>query len=94
MSISRYNKVYNLSLAVIILYGIVLLADVVLASVNLGSIVGISAVVFVVYSVSMLFYKIHLTRKYFLGNYAIVNLVAHGVLMGVDALLILISIFK
>lgn len=93
MSVSQYNRIYNLSLAVIVLYNIALLADVLFSAVDLGGIIGKSAIIYLIFALGMLWYKIHLTRKFFLGNDVIYNLIAHGVLTGLSMVLLLIAIF-
>lgn len=93
MGVTRYNKIYNFSLAVIVLYNVLCLAGIVAALPVIGSIISKSAIIYIIYSVAMLCYKIHLTRKYFLGNYALFNMIAHGVLTGLSVLLILVAIF-
>ena len=89
MSVSRYNRIYNFSLALIVLFNILCVADMVL---TLG-IVGKIAVVYLIYALGMLAYKVHLTRKFFLGNDVIYNLVAHGVLTLTSIVMILINVF-
>ena len=93
MSITRYNKVYNLSLAIIVIYNILCIAGMILAMPVIDSIISKSALIYIAYAVGMLAYKIYLTKEYFLGNYAIFNLIAHGVLMALSILLILITVF-
>ena len=89
MSVSRYNRIYNFSLALIVLFNILCVADIVL---TLG-IVGKIAVVYLIYALGMLAYKVHLTRKFFLGNDVIYNLIAHGVLTLSSIVMILINVF-
>jgi hypothetical protein len=89
MSVSRYNRIYNFSLALIVLFNILCVADMVL---TLG-IVGKIAVVYLIYALGMLAYKVHLTRKFFLGNDVIYNLIAHGVLTLSSIVMILINVF-
>ena len=89
MSVSRYNRIYNFSLAIIVLFNVLCIAEMVL---TLG-IVSKIAVFYLLYAFGMLWYKIHLTRKFFLGNDVIYNLVAHGVLIGLSIVLMLIIIF-
>jgi hypothetical protein len=93
MSITRYNKIYNLSLAIIVIYNILCIAGMILAMPVIDSIISKSALIYIAYAVGMLGYKIYLTKEYFLGNYAIFNLIAHGVLMALSILLILITVF-
>lgn len=93
MSITRYNKVYNLSLAIIVIYNILCITAMVLAMPSIDGIISKSALIYIAYAVGMFIYKIRLTKEYFLGNYAIFNLIAHGVLMALSMLLILIVIF-
>lgn len=93
MSLSRYNRIYNLSLAVIVLYNVICLADIFLSSVDLNSIIKYSAALYLIFAFAMLYYKIHLTRKYFLGSDVIVNLIVHAVLTVISLLLILIAVF-
>ena len=90
MSVSRYNRVFNLSIVAIILYDIVLLADVILGLEALGSIIGVTSIIYLILAIVSLIYKIKLTSKYFLGKYAIVNLIVHGVSIGAGALLLII----
>lgn len=89
MSVSRYNRIYNFSLAIIVLFNVLCVADMVL---TLG-IVSKIAVFYLLYAFGMLYCKIHLMRKYFLGNDVIYNVVAHGVLTGLSIVLILILVF-
>ena len=89
MSVSRYNRIYNFSLALVVLFNILCVADMVL---TLG-IVGKIAVVYLIYALGMLAYKVHLTRKFFLGNDVIYNLIAHGVLTLSSIVMILINVF-
>ncbi len=91
MSLSRYNRIYNLSLAVIVLYNIMCIADLVL-SLELSGIIKSSAVFYLAFTFGMLIYKIQLTRKFFLGNDVIYNLIAHGVLTGLSIILIMIIV--
>ena len=93
MSITRYNKIYNLSLAIIAIYNILCITAMVLAMPAIDNIISKSALIYIVYAVGMFGYKIYLTKEYFLGNYAIFNLIAHGVLMALSILLILITVF-
>jgi hypothetical protein len=88
MSVSRYNRIYNFSLALIVLFNVLCVADMVL---TLG-IVSKIAVVYLIYTLGMLAYKVRLTRKYFLGNDVIYNLIAHGVLTGSSIVMILIIV--
>ena len=88
MSVSRYTRIYNFSLALIVLFKVLCVADMVL---TLG-IVSKIAVVYLIYALGMLAYKVHLTRKFFLGNDVIYNLIAHGVLTGLSIVLILIIV--
>ena len=90
MGVTRYNKIYNFSLAVIVLYNVLCLVGLVASLPIITSIISKSAIIYVLYSVGMLCYKIHLTRKYFLGNYALFNMIAHGVLTGLSIFLILV----
>lgn len=92
MSVSQYNRIYNLSLAVIVLYNIALLADVILSAVDISGIISKSAIIYLIFALGMLWYKVHLTRKFFLGNDVIYNLIAHGVLTGLSMVLLLIVI--
>ena len=92
MGVSRYNRVFNFSLAVIVLYNIICLANVVLSIEILDSIISKSAIIYLIYAIGILCYKIHLTRYFFLGSYAVKNLVAHGVLTGLSAALIIIAV--
>lgn len=89
MSVSRYNRIYNFSLALIVLFNVLCVADMIL---TLG-IVSKIAVVYLIYALGMLAYKVHLTRKFFLGNDVIYNLIAHGVLTGTSMVMILLIIF-
>ena len=93
MSITRYNKVYNLSLAIIVIYNVLCIVGMLLAMPAINNIISKSALIYIIYAVGMLGYKIYLTKEYFLGNYAIFNLIAHGVLMALSILLILITVF-
>jgi hypothetical protein len=92
MGVSRYNRVFNFSLAIIVLYNIICLAGVVLSIDILDSIISKSAIIYLIYAIGTLCYKIHLTRYFFLGSYAVNNLVAHGVLTGLSAALIIIAV--
>ncbi|MBQ7296175.1 MAG: hypothetical protein IJW86_08310 [Clostridia bacterium] len=92
MSLSSYNRIYNLSLAVVVLYNIMCLADIILSGVNLISVIEYSAVVYLIFAFGMLIYKIQLTRRFFLGNDVIYNLIAHGVLAILSLILILIIV--
>ncbi len=93
MSVSQYNRIYNLSLAIIAIYNVICLAGVFLASESLSGIISKSAVFYLVFAFGMLCYKVHLTRKFFLGNDVIYNLIAHGVLTLISIVLILIVVF-
>ena len=62
MSVSQYNRIYNLSLAVIVLYNIALLADVILSAVDISGIISKSAIIYLIFALGMLWYKVHLTR--------------------------------
>ncbi len=92
MGVSRYNRVFNFSLAIIVLYNILCLANTVLSISALDGIISKSAIIYLVYAIGILCYKIHLTRYFFLGSYAVKNLVAHGVLTGLSAALIIIAV--
>lgn len=92
MSLSSYNRIYNLSLAVVVMYNIMCLADIILTSINLISVIKYSAVFYLIFAFGMLFYKIHLTRKYFLGGGVITNLIVHAVLAVISVIMILIAI--
>ena len=92
MGVSRYNRVFNFSLAIIVLYNILCLANTVLSISALDSIISKSAIIYLIYAIGTLCYKIHLTRYFFLGSYAVKNLVAHGVLTGLSAALIIIAV--
>ncbi len=93
MGVTRYNRIFNFSIAIIVLYNILCLANAFLSIDILDSIISKSAIIYLIYAVGMLFYKIKLTRYYFLGTYAIVNLVIHGVLIGLSMVLIIIVVF-
>lgn len=90
MSLSSYNRIYNLSLGVIVLYNIMCLADIISSSVDLAGVIKSSAVFYLIFAFGMLIYKIQLTRKYFLGGGVIVNLIVHAVLTIISLVLILI----
>ncbi len=92
MSLSTYNRIYNLSLAVVILYNIMCLADIILSAVSLATVIKYSAAFYLIFAFGMLFYKIHLTRKYFLGGGVITNLIVHGVFNVISIILILIAV--
>ena len=89
MSVSRYNRVFNLSIFAIILYDIVLLADVILGLEALAGIIGVTSIIYLVLAIVSLIYKIKLSSKYFLGRYAMINLIVHGVFIGVSAFLMI-----
>ena len=89
MSVTRYNKVYNLSLAIIAIYNILCIAGMILSMPVIDSIISKSALIYIAYAVGMFGYKIYLTKEYFLGNYAIFNLIAHGVLAATSIILII-----
>ncbi len=91
MSITRYNKIFNFSSAVIILYNALCLINAVLSIEILGGIISKTAVVFIIFAVGMLIYKISLTRYYFLGRYAVINLILHCLFTVSGILLILIT---
>ncbi len=94
MGLSRYNRVFNLSLAVVVIYNILCMADIIFASIDLNSLISKSAVIYLIYACGMLGYKIHLALKYFIGSKdTIINLVAHLVLIITSVIMILITAF-
>lgn len=90
MGVTQYNKIFKFSLVVIALYNILCLADIISGATVLETIISKSAIIYLIYAIAMLCYKIHLTRYYFLGGYAWKNLIAHGVLLGASIVLIII----
>ncbi len=92
MSLSRYNKIYNISLGIVILYTLMSFIALITKIEILGSIISATGFIYALFAAVMLWYKIHLTRKYFIGGSVIINLIVHGVLMGISFLLILISV--
>ena len=93
MSITRYNKIYVLSLVITALYCVLSLVGIFAKLPIIDDIISKSAIVYIVYSAGMLVYKIKLMKRHFLGSYAIVNMVSHGVLLGLSVVLVLINIF-
>ena len=93
MSITRYNKIYVLSLVISILYSALCLIGIIAKLPIIDDIISKTAIIYIVYSVGMLIYKIKLMRRHFLGSYAIVNMVYHGVFLALSALLVLIIMF-
>ena len=90
MGVTEYNRKFNFTLALVVLYNVLCLADVIIGMPALDSIISKSAVFYLILAIALLVYKIHLTRKYFLGRYAMINLIVHGVLIGVSTFLIII----
>lgn len=93
MSITRYNKIYVLSLVISILYSALCLVGIISKLPVIDDIISKTFVFYIAYSAGMLIYKIKLMRKYFLGSYAIINMVAHGIFLALSAALVLIMIF-
>ena len=92
MSVSRYNRIFNFSLVIVVLYNILCVADMILSSVDLGSIIKYSAVFYLIFAVATLICKIQLARKYFLAC-AIPNCIVHLVLTIVSIVLLFIIVF-
>ena len=90
MGVTEYNRKFNFTLGLVVLYNVLCLADVILGLPALDSIISKTAVIYLALAVVLLVYKIQLTRKFFLGRYAMINLIVHGVLIGVSAFLIII----
>ena len=90
MGVTEYSRKFNFTLALVVLYNVLCLADVVIGLPILDSIISKTAIIYLVLAIALLVYKIQLTRKYFLGRYALNNLIAHGVLIGVSAFLMII----
>ncbi len=91
MSLSRYNRIFNLSLAVVVLYNILCLAGIIFTSAVLDGIISKSAVIYLVFAFGMLAYKIYLALKNFIGSKdTIINLIAHAVLAIMSLILIII----
>ena len=90
MGVTEYSRKFNFTLALVGLYNVLCLADVIFGLPALDSIISKTAIIYLVIAIALLLYKIKLTRKYFLGRYALNNLIAHGVLIGVSAFLIII----
>ena len=93
MSITRYNKIYVLSLVITALYCVLCLVGIFTKLPAIVDIISKSAIIYIAYSAGLLVYKIKLMRRHFLGSYAIVNMVSHGVLLGLSVVLVLINIF-
>lgn len=93
MSITRYNKIYVLSLVITALYCVFCLVGIFTKLPTIVDIISKSAIIYVAYSAGLLVYKIKLMRRHFLGSYAIVNMVSHGVLLGVSIVLVFINMF-
>ena len=87
MSVSRYNRIFNFSLVIVVLYNILCVADMILASADLGSIIKYSAAFYLIFAVVTLICKIQFARKYFLAC-AIPNCVVHLVLTIVSFILV------
>ncbi len=92
MSVSRYNRIFNFSLVIVVLYNILCVADLILSSVDLGSVIKYSAIFYLIFAVVTLICKIQLARKFFLAC-AIPNCIVHLVLTIVSVALLLIIIF-
>lgn len=92
MSVSRYNRIFNFSLVIVVLYNILCVADMILSSVDLGSVIKYSAVFYLIFAIVTLVCKIQLARKYFLAC-AIPNCIVHLVLTIVSIVLLLIIVF-
>lgn len=91
MSITRYNRIFNFSSAIVILYNALCLANAALSIDILGVIISKTAIIYLIFAVGTLCYKISLTRYYFLGKYAIINLVLHCIFTVSGMVLILIT---
>lgn len=91
MSIPSYNRIYNLTLSIVVLYNVVCIADMILACFDISNIIMYSAAFYLIFAIVSLICKIQLARKYFLSC-AIPNIVAHLVLTIVSVVLIIISI--
>ena len=87
MSVSRYNRIFNFSLVIVVLYNILCVADLILSSADLGSIIKYSAAFYLIFAVVTLICKIQFARKYFLAC-AIPNCVVHLVLTIVSFILV------
>lgn len=81
MSLSRYNRIFNLSLAIVVIYNILFFADVIFDFAALDSIIDKTAVIYLIFAFGMLVYKIYLAFKNFIGSKdTIVNIIVHMVL--------------
>ena len=92
MSVSRYNRIFNFSLVIVVLYNILCVADMILSSVDLVSVIKYSAVFYLIFAIVTLVCKIQLARKYFLAC-AIPNCAVHLALTIVSIILLLIIVF-
>lgn len=89
MSLSRYNRIYNISLGVIIIYTLMSLVALITKIEILSNIISATGFIYAVFAAVMLWYKIHLTRKYFIGGSVIINLIVHAVFMVLSFVLII-----
>lgn len=81
MSLSRYNRIFNLSLAIVVIYNILFIANVIFDFAALDSIIDKTAVIYFIFAYCSLAYKIYLAFKNFIGSRdTIINIIVHMVL--------------
>lgn len=81
MGVTRYNRIYNWSLAFTIIYTIVCLVSIVSDIPVLDGIISKTALVYLAYSIVMIIFKIRMAFKCMLGGKdTIINILVHSVL--------------
>lgn len=81
MSLSRYNRIFNLSLAIVVIYNILFIANEIFDFAALDSIIDKTAVIYLIFAYCSLAYKIYLAFKNFIGSRdTIINIIVHMVL--------------
>ena len=80
MGVTRYNRIYNWSLAFTIIYTVVCLVSIVSDIPVLDGIISKTVLVYLAYSIVMIICKIRMAFKYMLGGKdTIINILVHSV---------------
>lgn len=91
MGVSKYNKIFNWTLALVILYDVLALVNVITDIPALDGIISKTAVIFLIFAIGTLVIKCYLALKNFIGSKdTIINLIVHLLLIFASIVLVLV----
>lgn len=91
MGVTKYNRVYKLSLALTVIYSLVCLVSIITDIPALDGIISKTILIYLAYSIVMFICKIRMAFKYLLGGMdTIINILVHGVFTFIGAVMTVI----